>query len=193
MPISEYRLTIGPNGPPKALPQGGAFFCAPSDCAFVPFAYATQAAESPNIVVIMADDHAQWATGAYGLEEIETPNIDWLAREGVMFDNAMSPAPVCSAARASFYTGKMPSQHGVHDFLSEQREFDADWLAGETLLSERLQDAGYRVGLFGKVARHDGQQATTAWLRSLAELRPDRRRMAEPVSTQRHGEFFERR
>ena len=109
-----------------------------------------RAAESPNIIVIMADDHAQWATGAYGLEEIETPNIDWLAREGVVFTNAMSPAPVCSAARASFYTGKMPSQHGVHDFLSEQREFDADWLAGETLLSERLEEAGYRVGLFGK-------------------------------------------
>ena len=109
-----------------------------------------QSAERPNIIVIMADDHAQWALGAYGLKEIDTPNIDWLAREGVMFANAMSPAPVCSAARASFYTGKMPSQHGVHDFLSEQPEFDADWLARETLLSERLRDAGYRVGLFGK-------------------------------------------
>ena len=113
-------------------------------------AIAVQAAEPPNIVVIMADDHAQWALGAYGLDEIDTPSIDWLAREGVRFENAMSPAPVCSAARASFYTGKMPSQHGVHDFLSEQPEFDADWLSEQTLLSERLQEAGYRVGLFGK-------------------------------------------
>lgn len=111
---------------------------------------AALASDKPNIVVVMADDHAQWALGAYGLDEIDTPNIDWLARQGVQFLNAMSPAPVCSAARASFYTGKMPSQHGVHDFLSEQPEFDANWLDGERLLSERLQEAGYRVGLFGK-------------------------------------------
>ena len=104
----------------------------------------------PNIIVVMADDHAQWALGAYGLKQLDTPNLDWLAEQGVLFENAMSPAPVCSAARASFHTGKMPSQHGVHDFLAEQERFDADWLAGETLLSERLQAAGYRTGLFGK-------------------------------------------
>ncbi|MFZ9052838.1 MAG: sulfatase [Woeseiaceae bacterium] len=104
----------------------------------------------PNIVIVMADDHAQWALGAYGLEQIDTPNIDFLAEQGVLFTNAMSPAPVCSSARASFYTGKMPSQHGVHDFLSESAEFDANWLAGQTLLSERLQEHGYRSGLFGK-------------------------------------------
>ena len=104
----------------------------------------------PNIVVVMGDDHAQWAAGAYGLEQVDTPNIDWLAREGVLFENAMTPAPVCSAARASFHTGKMPSQHGVHDFLGETPEFDAGWLAGQVLLSERLVEAGYRTGLFGK-------------------------------------------
>ena len=109
-----------------------------------------RATDQPNIIVVMADDHAQWALGTYGLDEIETPNIDWLADQGVRFNNAMSPAPVCSAARASFYTGKMPSQHGVHDFLSEAAEFDADWLQGETLLSERLVCEGYRTALIGK-------------------------------------------
>jgi arylsulfatase A-like enzyme len=109
-----------------------------------------QAESRPNIIVVMADDHGQWALGSYGLEQIDTPNIDYLAEQGVMFANAMSPAPVCSAARASFYTGKMPSQHGVHDFLSESEEYDADWLAGETLLGERLQELGYRTALIGK-------------------------------------------
>jgi arylsulfatase A-like enzyme len=104
----------------------------------------------PNIIVVMGDDHAQWAVGAYGLDALDTPNIDWLAEQGVLFANAMSPAPVCSPARASFHTGKMPSQHGVHDFLSENPDYDANWLAGETLLSERLREAGYRTGLFGK-------------------------------------------
>jgi choline-sulfatase len=106
--------------------------------------------DRPNIVVVMGDDHAQWALGAYGLDQIDTPNIDWLADQGVLFENAMTPAPVCSPARASFHTGKMPSQHGVHDFLSERAEFDADWLAGEKLLSERLVDEGYRTALIGK-------------------------------------------
>lgn len=109
-----------------------------------------QSEERPHIIVVMADDHAQWALGAYGLSQIDTPNIDWLAEKGVLFENAMSPAPVCSPARATFYTGKMPSQHGVHDFLSESPEFDENWLAGETLLSERLRSEGYRTGLFGK-------------------------------------------
>ena len=104
----------------------------------------------PNIIVVMADDHGQWALGSYGLEQLDTPNIDFLADQGVLFENAMSPAPVCSAARASFHTGKMPSQHGVHDFLSESAEYDADWLAGEKMLGERLQEQGYRTALIGK-------------------------------------------
>jgi choline-sulfatase len=107
-------------------------------------------AERPNIIVIMADDHGQWAMGAYGLKYIQTPNLDWLAQNGVLFKNAMSVAPVCSPARASFYTGKMPSQHGVHDFLSEQEEFNANWLKGEKLLSQWLQESGYRTALLGK-------------------------------------------
>ncbi len=106
--------------------------------------------KQPNIIVMMGDDHARWAVGAYGGSLVQTPNIDWLAEKGVKFTNAFSPAPVCSPSRASFYTGKMPSQHGVHDFLAETADYDANWLAAETLLSEHLQAAGYRVGLFGK-------------------------------------------
>lgn len=105
---------------------------------------------SPNIIVIMGDDHARWATGVYGFGEGLTPNLDWMARNGVRFNNAISPAPVCSPARASFYTGKTPSQHGVHDFLAEGSDTSTEWLAGETLLSERLKQQGYRTALFGK-------------------------------------------
>ncbi len=47
-------------------------------------------------------------------------------------------------------TGRMPSQHGVHDFLSESPDFDHDWLEGEVLLPEILQGAGYRTALIGK-------------------------------------------
>lgn len=56
---------------------------------------------APNIIVILVDDMGQWAMGAYGLEQIKTPNLDYLAETGVLFRNAMTPAPVCSPARAS--------------------------------------------------------------------------------------------
>lgn len=109
------------------------------------------AAAQPNILLIMADDHGRWATSVYGDERIRTPNMDYLASCGVRFDAAISPAPVCSPARASFFTGRIPSQHGVHDFLSEDPPYDQRGrLADETLLSEKLQAAGYRTGLFGK-------------------------------------------
>ncbi|WP_434763716.1 sulfatase family protein [Vibrio fortis] len=113
-------------------------------------AVANQEPEQPNILVIMADDLGQWATGLQNKEYIDTPNLDYLAETGVRFENGMTPAPVSSAARASFHTGKMPSQHGVYDFLAENPEFDANWLDGEKLLSERMQDLGYRTALIGK-------------------------------------------
>ena len=104
----------------------------------------------PNIVLFLADDHGQWAAGPYGNKEVETPSLDTLAASGVLMADATSPSPVCSPARVSLLTGRMPSQHGVHDFLSEQPDFDHDWLAGEVLLPELLQQAGYRTALIGK-------------------------------------------
>ncbi|MGF1703681.1 sulfatase-like hydrolase/transferase [Photobacterium makurazakiensis] len=114
--------------------------------------YAEEKVESvqPNIIVIMADDLGQWATSFRNKDIIETPNLDYLAENGVRFENGMTPAPVSSAARASFHTGKMPSQHGVYDFLAEDPKFDAGWLDGEKLLSERMKDEGYRTALLGK-------------------------------------------
>ena len=106
--------------------------------------------EKPNVIVIMADDLGDWANSFRNGKYIDTPNLEYLAETGVRFENAMTPAPVSSAARASFHTGKMPSQHGVYDFLAENPKFDANWLDGEKLLSERMKEQGYRTGLFGK-------------------------------------------
>ncbi len=109
----------------------------------------TKAESGTNIILIMTDDQGRWSLGEYD-KRIHTPNIDYLAKEGVRFDQAISSTPVCSAARASLYTGKTASQHGVHDFLSDENSGGNEWLAGETLISEILSDQGYRVGLFGK-------------------------------------------
>ncbi|MFK4805043.1 sulfatase [Microbacterium sp. ZW CA_36] len=105
-----------------------------------------------NIVVFLTDDHAQWAAGCYGNSELRTPTLDHLANTGVVYENAYTTSPVCSPARASFFTGRLPSQHGVHDYLSsaDPEVRDVSWLAGENLLPEVLQGNGYVTALSGK-------------------------------------------
>ena len=87
----------------------------------------------PNIVFILADDLGSWALGTNGNNEIVTPNIDFLAQEGVKFDNFFCVSPVCSPARASLLTGKIPSQHGIHDWLHDAKEGNEDIEYLETL------------------------------------------------------------
>jgi choline-sulfatase len=106
----------------------------------------------PNVLVIQTDDHGQWAAGCYGNSELRTPSLDYLASTGVRFANAFTPTPVCSPARASFWTGRLASQHGIHDYLAEAAPDvrARDWLGGERTLAQIFHDAGYVTGLSGK-------------------------------------------
>ncbi len=108
----------------------------------------------PNVVVIMTDNHGAWTLGCYGNPEIRTPHIDQLAAQGVRFDQAFASNPVCSPTRATFLTGLMPSQHGVHCFLHGGRlqigPEARNTLEGLASLPEVLRDAGYTCGLVGK-------------------------------------------
>lgn len=112
------------------------------------------AAERPNVVLIMTDNHGAWTLGCYGNKEIRTPNIDRLAEEGTLFTQAFASNPVCSPTRATLLTGLIPSQHGVHCFLRGGRLQlgpEARCTLDEvTSLPEVLSDAGYACGLVGK-------------------------------------------
>ena len=111
-------------------------------------------AKRPNVVFIMTDNHGAWTLGCYGNRDIRTPHIDQLAKEGVLFRRAFASNPVCSPTRATCLTGLMPSQHGVHSFLSggnlqtgPNARCTLDQL---TSLPEVLRDQGYACGLVGK-------------------------------------------
>ena len=109
--------------------------------------------DRPNVVLIMTDNHGAWTLGCYGNPDIRTPHIDRLAREGMLFERCYSSNPVCSPTRATWLTGLMPSQHGVHCFIAGSVQIGPE--AFSTLeefrsLPEVLAEAGYTCGLSGK-------------------------------------------
>jgi choline-sulfatase len=63
----------------------------------------------PNIVLILSDDQGAWAMHCAGNEELITPNLDRLASTGIRFENFFCASPVCSPARATILTGRIPS------------------------------------------------------------------------------------
>lgn len=100
--------------------------------------------------------------GCYGNKEIQTPNLDNLARRGVRFQNAFVCTPICSPSRATLFTGRTPMQHGIHDFLTDQpiadppqgqKEIPASF-ANEVMLTDLASAKGYDVGYVGKWHMH---------------------------------------
>lgn len=108
--------------------------------------------EKPNIIFVLSDDQGAWSMGCVGNNEIITPNIDKLAKEGMRFDNFFCASPVCSPARASLLTGRIPSQHGVHDWLKDdnKKQEEIEYLKGFKAYTEVLSENGYVCGLSGK-------------------------------------------
>jgi len=95
-----------------------------------------------NVLLITLDTTRADRIGAYGFPAVETPAIDRLAREGVLFERAISPAPLTLPAHSSIFTSKFPPRHGVRD----NGGFFLD--AAETTLAERLKSRGFQTGGF---------------------------------------------
>ena len=124
--------------------------------------------KQPNIVFLLSDDQGWWSLGCTGNTEIQTPNIDRLAAEGMRFSNFFCASPVCSPARASLLTGCIPSQHGVHDWLRDDNDRQAaiEYLAGQYSYTQALSQAGYDCALSGKWhmgASEKPQQGFSHW------------------------------
>ncbi len=97
-----------------------------------------------NVVVIVGDDHAYTALGAYGNEIVQTPNLDELAANGAMFTNAYSNSPLCSASRQSMLTGKYPHATGVSLLFTPFND------NANTTIAEHLKAEGFATALIGK-------------------------------------------
>ncbi len=103
---------------------------------------ASTAPSRPNILFIMADDHAAHAISAYGSKINKTPNLDRLAREGMRLDNCFCVNSICAPSRACILTGKYSHINGVTVF----NRFDGS----QPTVAKMLQSAGYHTGMIGK-------------------------------------------
>ena len=128
--------------------------------------------KKPNIIMILADDQGPWAMHCAGTPELYTPNLDRIAEQGMRFDSFFCASPVCSPARASILTGKMPSAHGVQDWLRsgnldgekfaaqgkenpyfegyKQERKPISYLEGQPTYTDILAQNGYHCALSGK-------------------------------------------
>src|SRR5215471_6672243 len=100
-------------------------------------------AQRPNILYIMSDDHDGNAISAYSKKLISTPNIDRIAKEGILFTRCFVGNSICAPARATLLTGQHSHKNGVKDNFTR---FDSSRIT----LPKLLQQAGYQTALIGK-------------------------------------------
>ena len=142
----------------------------------------SQETQPPNIVFFLVDDLGWSDVGCYGSNFYETPAIDQLARDGMLFDNAYSTCHVCSPSRASILTGKYPARTNLTEWLGGRPEREYEPLhhgekltalpAEEQTLAETLKSHGYATANYGKAHLNSDpksygfDEAITGWVRS---------------------------
>ncbi|WP_370980238.1 sulfatase [Agaribacterium sp. ZY112] len=107
--------------------------------------------ERPNIVVILADDLGYNDVGFTGKTEIQTPSIDQLAEDGVIFENGFVTHPYCGPSRAGLLTGRYQQRFGMENNIS-YTPYDPHMglPLTEMTFAKRLQETGYHTSVFGK-------------------------------------------
>lgn len=102
----------------------------------------------PNIIVIFTDDQGYRDLGSYGAPNIETPNLDRMAAEGMRMTNFYVAQPVCSASRAALLTGCYPSRVSIHGALGPGAGIGLN--PEEETLAEICKSKGYKTAMVGK-------------------------------------------
>lgn len=123
-------------------------------CALLPVAAVAQ--DRPNVLLIAVDDLNDWVGCMGGHPQAQTPNIDGLARQGVLFSNAHCAAPLCNPSRTALLFGKRPTTTGVVGNMDDWRKFDS--LKNSESLPQFFRRNGYFTAAAGKIfhANHGG-------------------------------------
>ena len=109
------------------------------------------AQDNPNFLFIVADDIGYADTGFTGSTTVDTPNLDRLARNGVVFRNGYVTHPYCGPSRSGFITGRYQARFGMEINLSySPYDLHQGLPLAEKTFAERLQPLGYRTGMIGK-------------------------------------------
>ncbi|MCA9107535.1 MAG: sulfatase-like hydrolase/transferase [Planctomycetales bacterium] len=121
---------------------------------------AAQETVRPNIVLVFADDLGISDLACYGRAEHNTPRLDALATEGMLFRCAYTAQPICSPSRAALMTGKYPARLHLTNYLPGRADANTQRMlqpiiegqlpTEEVTIAELLRDAGYATGIFGK-------------------------------------------
>lgn len=112
--------------------------------AFGPFVQVPKRTRPPNLLFLIADDHAGYVLGAHGNRLASTPNLDRLAAESVRFARNFCNAPVCTPSRQSILTGLLPHAAGV-------TRLPTPLSADKPTIAKQLKKAGYATAVFGKM------------------------------------------
>ncbi|MDZ7719810.1 MAG: sulfatase-like hydrolase/transferase [Balneolaceae bacterium] len=100
--------------------------------------------QPPNILVILGCQHSGWAMSCAEADYFETPHLDRLANDGVLFTNAYTTHPVCMPGRVSMMTGRMPSEVGMN------YNGAIDTVMTAPTLGELMKNSGYETAWIGK-------------------------------------------
>lgn len=103
------------------------------------------AAQRPDFVVFLSDDHSQLDSTPYGATDVRTPHMQALAERGLVFTHAFIASPSCAPSRAALLTGLMPARNGAEANHTYKRD-------GVASLPDALRKLGYETAAFGKVA-----------------------------------------
>ena len=106
-------------------------------------AFGPAKAELPNIVMFISDDHSRRVAGCYGDKIVQTPSMDRLAREGMLFNRVFTPTAMCAPSRTTISTGLHPHRHGLH--VNSGKSF-----SGLKRLKTYMDSIGYRYVSGGK-------------------------------------------
>jgi arylsulfatase A-like enzyme len=132
------------------------------------------AASSPNILFIMADDHAAQAVSAYGSRINQTPHLDRLAAQGLRLDRCFAVNSICTPSRATILTGQYSHRNGVPVFN--------DLNPKTTTVAQRMRDAGYFTAMIGKWHLGSDPQGFDQW-----NILPGQGRYRDPILYDRDG------